>query len=416
MEHPLQPKPFQKALQSLRNLSVTLKSAASETLENMSSPAIPQSPPQSSRESPYSVPSSTTYQAQVDLFKQQLRQGGLIDMVNVRSIALDGCPDTGNLRLIAWKLMLGYLPPDTRHWESSLATSRQEYRAFCNELVVDPHTADKEAVLAGSFQTEGKHREEDDGNSGDHPLSTDAGSKWHTFFKDSDVLEQIERDVRRTHPDMHFFSGDDEVPQQNREAMCRALFIFAKLNMGLMYVQGMNELLAPLFWLCRQDSGRSEGDNAEADSWHLFVLLISEFRDHFCKQLDNTTMGIKATLGRLNKMLHKSDRDLWFHLEVKNKVDTQFYAFRWITLLLTQEFDFPSVLRLWDAMLCDPAGRVDWTLRMCLAMLHLVRDELLAGDFSQNLRLLQGYPRVDVQLLLCQMRDLADQQGSGNYI
>jgi hypothetical protein len=44
---------------------------------------------------------------QVDLFKQQLRQGGLIDMVNVRSIALDGCPDTGNLRLIAWKVRPG---------------------------------------------------------------------------------------------------------------------------------------------------------------------------------------------------------------------------------------------------------------------------------------------------------------------
>lgn len=37
--------------------------------------------------------------------------------------------------------------------------------------------------------------------------------------------------------------------------MCRALFIFAKLNPGLTYVQGMNELYAPLYYLCRHDSG-----------------------------------------------------------------------------------------------------------------------------------------------------------------
>lgn len=31
------------------------------------------------------------------------------------------------------------------------------------------------------------------------------------------------------------------------QAMSRALFIYAKLNPGIKYVQGMNELLAPLY-------------------------------------------------------------------------------------------------------------------------------------------------------------------------
>lgn len=47
-------------------------------------------------------------------------------------------------------------------------------------------------------------------------------------------------------------------------------------------------------------------------------------------------MGIKATLSRLNAALKVHDRELWYHLEVKNQVNPQFYAFRWITLLLTQ--------------------------------------------------------------------------------
>lgn len=83
---------------------------------------------------------------------------------------------------------------------------------------------------------------------------------------------------------------------------------------------GMNELLAPLYWLCRGDAAGGGAQHAEADSWHLFVALVSDFRDNFCKQLDNTQMGIKATLGRLSEMLKQHDRELWYHLSVKNKV------------------------------------------------------------------------------------------------
>lgn len=52
--------------------------------------------------------------------------------------------------------------------------------------------------------------------------------------------------------------------------------------------------------------------------------------------------------------------------EARMQVDPQFYAFRWVTLLLTQEFEFPELLRLWDALLADPAGQ----LRIC-ACLHV---------------------------------------------
>ena len=34
-----------------------------------------------------------------------------------------------------------------------------------------------------------------------------------------------------------------------------------------------------------------------------------------------------------------------------SQVDPQFYAFRWITLLLSQEFAFPDLLRIWDTIL-----------------------------------------------------------------
>ena len=50
---------------------------------------------------------------------------------------------------------------------------------------------------------------------------------------------------------------------------------------------------------------------------------------------------------------------------------------RWITLALTQEYAFPDALRLWDSLLSDPAGRTDCLLRLCVAMLLHVRQDLL---------------------------------------
>ena len=67
--------------------------------------------------------------------------------------------------------------------------------------------------------------------------------------------------------------------------MIRALFIFAKLNTGVRYVQGMNEVYAPLYYIFKTDRSQEASQNAEADAFFCFVELLAEFRDNFCKQL-----------------------------------------------------------------------------------------------------------------------------------
>lgn len=54
--------------------------------------------------------------------------------------------------------------------------------------------------------------------------------------------------------------------------------MYAKLNPGLRYIQGMNELLAPLYYLFKTDTDRTSARYAEADAFYCFVDLISEFR------------------------------------------------------------------------------------------------------------------------------------------
>ncbi|KAK9200181.1 hypothetical protein WN944_015377 [Citrus x changshan-huyou] len=73
----------------------------------------------------------------------------------------------------------------------------------------------------------------------------------------------------------------------------------------------------------------------------------------------------------------------------------------WITLLLTQEFNFANNLHIWDTLLSDPDGPQETLLRVCCAMLILIRRRLLAGDFTSNLKLLQNYPPISIRHLLC---------------
>mgnify|MGYP002390194435 CR=1 FL=1 len=59
--------------------------------------------------------------------------------------------------------------------------------------------------------------------------------------------------------------------------MKRSLFIFAKLNPGLRYVQGMNELYAPIYWLFKtgephEAPGNCDGHTAGHSSFDICLI------------------------------------------------------------------------------------------------------------------------------------------------
>lgn len=329
----------------------------------------------------------------------------VVNMGELRRLASQGIPDGAGIRATVWKLLLGYLPCDRSLWSSELAKKRSQYQHFKEELLMNP------SEITRKLEKSSLDNDESNGESkgflsrseitqGEHPLSLGKASVWNQFFQDSEIIEQIDRDVKRTHPDMHFFSGDSSFAKSNQDSLRNILIVFAKLNPGIRYVQGMNEVLAPLYYVFRTDPNEENATCAEADTFFCFVELLSGFRDHFCQQLDNSVVGIRSTISRLSQFLKEHDEELWRHLEITTKVNPQFYAFRWITLLLTQEFNFPESLLIWDTLLSDPEGPQETLLRVCCAMLIIIRRRLLAGDFTSNLKLLQNYPPTNISHLL----------------
>ncbi|KAL6613974.1 hypothetical protein ACP70R_036244 [Stipagrostis hirtigluma subsp. patula] len=341
------------------------------------------------------------------IFAAQLSKK-VIDLDELRMLAAQGIPDGAGVRSTVWKLLLGYLPNDRSLWEQELANKRSQYAAFKDEFLSNPVEIARR-VESGDHPNENAERGENgflhrsEVTQEEHPLSLGKTSAWNQFFEYSEIMEQIDRDVKRTHPDMHFFCGDSSFAMSNQESLKNVLIIFAKLNAGIRYVQGMNEILAPLYFVFRSDPDDKNAvwnKFAEADSFFCFVELLSGFRDNFCQKLDNSAVGIRGTLSKLMQLLAKYDGELQHHLEITTEVNPQFYAFRWITLLLTQEFNFADTIHIWDTLLSDPDGPQETLLRICCAMLILVRKRLLAGDFTSNLKLLQNYPPTNISHLL----------------
>lgn len=139
------------------------------------------------------------------------------------------------------------------------------------------------------------------------------------------------------------------------EVIERLLFMYAKLNPGIGYVQGMNELLAPIYYVFANDTspGLAGQVHAEADTFFAFTILMGDVRDHFVRSLDQDAgSGILGTMHRLQQRVAWYDKALWRDLQRK-EVKEPYYAFRWITVLFTQEWDLPDVIRLWDSLLAE---------------------------------------------------------------
>ncbi|PSN44544.1 hypothetical protein C0J52_18385 [Blattella germanica] len=189
----------------------------------------------------------------------------------------------------------------------------------------------------------------------DHPLNSNPDSQWQTFFKDNEVLLQIDKDVSSLSVDLKILcckialsvrkAPEDYAPmpegmEAHWEVVERILFLYAKLNPGQGYVQGMNEIIGPIYYTFACDP------------------------------------------------------------------DLDWREVRWLTLLLSQEFPLPDVLRIWDSLFAD-GNRFEFLIHICCSMIILLRDQLIVGDFPNNVKLLQNFPSMDIQVVLTKAAELA---------
>ncbi|KAG1714986.1 TBC1 domain family member 13 [Nymphon striatum] len=64
------------------------------------------------------------------------------------------------------------------------------------------------------------------------------------------------------------------------------------------------------------------------------------------------------------------------------------------------------VIRVWDSLFADK-NRFDFLIEVCCAMIILLHDSIITGDFSFNMKLLQNFPEMDIKKVLEKAFDLS---------
>ena len=329
-----------------------------------------------------------------------------INYSDLHQLVFNGLPDDiPSLRSLIWRILLNNLSLNFNEWEENLTSSRKKYEEYSKRFIDTKFSFTQKQ---------------------DHPLAMVEKSQWKKFFNDIDLYEEITKDIRRTRTHMSFFfmpyvsnreiTGEQITKaaditknehtshrvkkdfESNADVMTRILFIYGKLHPEVRYVQGMNELLAPIFFCFSLDTNPFCLPYLEADAFTCFENLMSVVKDVFIRGVDKTETGIEARMHRLSQLLKFIDYDVYNKLQKEN-IEMQFFAFRWFTLFFTQDFEMPDILRLWDSLLSED-DIFDFMNMIILAILRMKRVDILESEFSGVMMQLQDLEGVEVEKLI----------------
>jgi hypothetical protein len=184
----------------------------------------------------------------------------------------------------------------------------------------------------------------------------------------TEKIDEILRDVDRTHQELAFFQD-----QGTRDSMIQILRVYTNLN-GVKYVQGMNEILALVFYVMRD----------EADAFWGFNTIMLQLKEIFTADADSTQEGIYSRIDSLNELLREYNHRL---AKQFSSIDFPLatLAMRWITTILAMDLTIPDALIVWDyALQAIRANQlVSFTVCVSLAYLLAMEDELIESKERQ---------------------------------
>ncbi|KAI8063606.1 rab-GTPase-TBC domain-containing protein [Gongronella butleri] len=282
-----------------------------------------------------------------------------VDLAALRALGWNGIPM--DLRLMAWQLLLGYLPCNSERRVGTLARKRKEYS--------DSIKASHARGPAGLDQA---------------------------------LAHQIHIDILRTNPNVFLYQSTI-----TQECLERILYQWAIRHPASGYVQGINDLVTPIFevFLSAYIGGDPEQydvsklnqqvlDVIEADSFWCLSKLLDGIQDNYTF----AQPGIQRQIVTLKDLVSRIDGQLALHLEQEGVEFIQF-AFRWMNCLLMRELPLKTTIRMWDTYLAEGSseGFSEFHIYVCAAFLVKWSGQLRKMDFQEIMIFLQQLPTSDWQ-------------------
>lgn len=149
------------------------------------------------------------------------------------------------------------------------------------------------------------------------------------------------------------------------------------------------------------------------------VSLSYLSQDMYIHNMDEASTGISGRIQKFIDTLRWYDEDLCDHLlhQVSRPssppspclshlflkgIEPSFYSLRWMTTLFSREFDVLDTIRLWDSYLAETC-REELITYLCCTMVLDQKDQLLIGDFGENLSLVPDLTSLCLSLSFPQL-------------
>ncbi|KAG9320431.1 hypothetical protein KVV02_002526 [Mortierella alpina] len=290
-----------------------------------------------------------------------------VDEAQVRETVFRGGIDH-DIRIEVWKYFLGIYPWDSTEAERIVirSTKAEEYYALKRQWFDDAAVQDSEV-----FQ-EQKLRIEKDVHRTDRTISFFASetlpnpSGDFTGVGSNENLELL-KDILLTY---NVWAANPSSTSTDT-SKTSASFInaedqgesspAAESNLLEGYVQGMSDLLAPVFAVM--------GD--EVMGFWAFVGLMERTKKNFYRD----QVGMQSQLETLCQLIQVLDPKLYKHLE-KCEALNLFFCFRWLLIWFKREFEWVDIMRLWEVLFSDFLSS-QFQLFVAMSILDKHRDVML---------------------------------------
>ena len=290
-----------------------------------------------------------------------------------------------SLRSLVWKISLKYLPLNIEEWESYLDKKRDEYQDIKDQYLTTSKNLKKKFSPSIDILSD---------------------NKMSYFYQDNKLLELIEKDMKRTYPEIPFYQqkSKNNKKETNCDILKRLLFIYAKKYPDISYVQGLNLIIANIFYAFSQDENPYFNLFAEEDTFFCFELFLQNFKDIYIQEKDKSQKGIKSIINYIKYLFYIIDRELFFNLN-NLKIDIYMFVFKWYTVFFSQEFELEKTLQLWDNFICNE-NKEEYLVHLCLSSLLIKKEKLLTRDMGTILDTLQSFQSSDIELIIAKVPEI----------
>ena len=234
----------------------------------------------------------------------------------IKQILLNGIPESlPCIRPLIWKSFIGFYPlTDLSKWKNETINKYSDYKKIIEKYNYYPNNIKEENHVK--------------------------------------LIEQINKDLPRTRFGVSFFGEKNKNNEKeiNYDVLRRILFYFANENSEVGYVQGMNEIIAIIFYIFSKDDNPFCKKYTESDSYFTFSTIIEEIKGIFLMEnINYSDLFVTSQIKEIKAILEKTEPSLSKHFDdIGLQLDN--VVMRWILVLFAQEFTIDIAVNFWDRL------------------------------------------------------------------